>query len=363
VRQCDMFALGGAIALSCHSASDGTACQRLRGCHMKLPLLAIAATLGMIAGADRSVAADQAPTPASQKTLSGEPADPPKRAADVTVTGTRAQLRPEISAFVNNVTDFDPADPILGLARWQVPFCPSVTGLARNLGEFILERVLEVARNAGVRLAGDNCRPNLYVLVNTQPQALLRAMERRNRGFTFGDASPPLINAFIEDPRPVKVWYFTAERTPEGQPLIGVSIPELNRAALEQAGVQVVTPGGVDRSFGTNTWSQSSHIRLNAVGAIYRVFVVVDQTRLSGANIGQIADYVAMVGLSQIKPGAALRDAPTILTLFSGGPQAARAGLSEWDREFLKSLYATDQKTVMQRSHIALEMTRAIASR
>ena len=314
---------------------------------MKLSLLAIAVTLGMFASTDRPAAAD----------------DPPKRAPDVTITGTRAQLRPEISAFVNNVTDFDPADPILGLARWQAPVCPSVTGLARNLGEFILERVSEVAREAGVRLAGDNCRPNLYVLVSTEPQALLRGMERRNRGFTFGDASPPLINAFIEDPRPVKVWYFTAERTPEGQPLLGVSIPELNRAALEQAGAQVLTPGGVDRSFGTNAWSQSSRIRLNAVGAIYRVFVVVDQTRLRGANIGQVADYVAMVGLSQIKPGARLGDAPTILTLFSEGLQTARPGMSNWDREFLKSLYATDQKTVMQRSHIALQMVRAIAPR
>src|SRR5215472_8529619 len=154
---------------------------------MKLSLLAIAVTLGMFASTDRPAAAD----------------DPPKRAPDVTITGTRAQLRPEISAFVNNVTDFDPADPILGLARWQAPVCPSVTGLARNLGEFILERVSEVARDAGVRLAGDNCRPNLFVLVSAQSQELLRAMQRRNLGFTFGNAGPPLINAFIEDPRPV----------------------------------------------------------------------------------------------------------------------------------------------------------------
>jgi hypothetical protein len=68
-----------------------------------------------------------------------------------------------------------------------------------------------------------------------------------------------------------------------------------------------------------------------------------------------------MVGLAEVKLGAPLGDAPTILTLFDRAPQVTGAGMSDWDRAFLKSLYATGQESRLQRSEIALSMVRAIA--
>jgi hypothetical protein len=280
---------------------------------------------------------------------------------DVTITGQRAELAHRISAYVNQVTAFDPADPGQGLARWMEPVCPLVTGLPHDEGEFILGRLSEIARAASVPLAGEQCRPNLYVFVSSRPEELLRAMDKRNSRFTFADASPPLIEQFMATPRAVRVWYHTVEKTPEGLPLLSMSIPELNNAKAESMGAQILTPGGVDRGFGTNAWSESSHLTLNAVEDIQRVFVIVDQGRLKGVTRGQLADYVAMVGLAQVKPGPGLKDAQTILTLFDGAPQAGRPGMSDWDRGFLKSLYETEQRSRLQRSQIALNMVRAIA--
>jgi hypothetical protein len=54
-------------------------------------------------------------------------------------------------------------------------------------------------------------------------------------------------------------------------------------------------------------------------------------------------------------------DDPTILALFDGAPQAASAGLTASDQAVLKSVYATEQKSVMQRSQIAQDMVRTIA--
>ena len=62
-----------------------------------------------------------------------------------------------------------------------------------------------------------------------------------------------------------------------------------------------------------------------------------------------------MVGLTQLKPGARLGDAPIILKLFNGAPEAAATGLTDWDQAFLKSLYATNQS-----GHIARAMVRDI---
>ena len=347
---------------------------------MKSAILIIASAFGVL-GSVGPVVAEQPAAFSAEASSPDDSSGAVRRQPEVTINGNRAELTPRISAFVDQVTDFDPADPGLGLARWQVPVCPLVTGLPAQEGEFILGRVSEIARNAEVPLAAEHCTPNLYVFVSSEPEALLRALERRNRPFTFADAPPSLIDAFVDAARPVRVWYHTVQRTPEGMPLLSMSIPELDHQgdkalALQGSAQTLVPPGlsapgssqvlnstGVPHSFGTNPWSQSSRLIMNAVWAIYRVFVIVDQRQLHSVSRGQLADYVAMVGLSEIKPGARLGDAQTILTLFQGPPHAAHAGLTDWDQAFLKSLYATDQKSKLQRSAIASNMVRSIVPR
>lgn len=89
--------------------------------------------------------------------------------------------------------------------------------------------------------------------------------------------------------------------------------------------------------------------------------MIVDQRRLKGITRGQLADYVGMVALADLKPGARLGDAPTVLKLFDEDPQAAPAGMSDWDRAFLKSVYSTDQKSKLQKSQIAHQMVHDIS--
>jgi hypothetical protein len=67
-----------------------------------------------------------------------------------------------------------------------------------------------------------------------------------------------------------------------------------------------------------------------------------------------------MSAFAKLKPEPHLEDAPTILKLFDAAPQAAPAGMTEWDQSFLKSLYATDQKSHLQRTQIARAMVRDI---
>jgi hypothetical protein len=81
---------------------------------------------------------------------------------------------------------------------------------------------------------------------------------------------------------------------------------------------------------------------------------------VQGTTLGPLADYVAMVGLTQIRPGPQLSDAPTILRLFDASPQSAVAGMSDWDRAFIKSLYSTEPMVTAQSSAIARDMMREI---
>jgi len=99
-----------------------------------------------------------------------------------------------------------------------------------------------------------------------------------------------------------------------------------------------------------------------AVRALSAVVIVVDAARVAHLNMGQLADYVSMVGLAQIRPDADTGTAPTILGLFLQSDSPPQA-LSLWDRSFLRSLYETDQSSVLQVNAIAARMVDQIAGR
>lgn len=339
---------------------------------MRTQLLILTAALALIAcpRAQSQSAATPAPPPGEGQpaaTQNAPPADETPASGDhkVIITGDRSQLTAQITAFVDQLTDFDISDPGRGLARWQEPVCPLVSGLPEKHGEYILARVSDIAKAAGVPLAGRFCHPNLFILVTNQAQKTLEDLRKRHLELVFGDASPASIDRFIAAARPVRTWYDTVERTPEGTPIVNQSFPGISQqnAQVGPGGVIIITPVRPDNpsSFGTNPWAQASHLTVNAVWAIYRVFVIVDPTKFKRVSLGQLADYVAMTGLSQIKSDARLNNAPSILTLFDGPPEAASAGLTDWDRAFLKSCYSTQQKLVLLRTEIARSMVSTIA--
>ena len=297
--------------------------RRSQGRYVKQPVMIAASAMAMLA--------------MTNARAGGPSSGISEQLQEVTITAHREELLARVSKFVDQIATVENAE---GLPRWQKPVCPLVSGIAGQDGEFILGRVSEIARAAGVPLAGENCRPNLYILVHPQPMQLLLAMEKRNRLYTFGDDSPPqsVIDRFIATPQTVKTWYTSQERTPEGVSL-------LRRPS---------DPPPLVRGEGSRLMS-------SAVWSLERVFVIVDQTRLQGIKRGQFADYVAMSGFAKLKPDARPGDAPTILTLFNGAPETAPAGMTDWDQTFLKSLYATDQKSKQQRSQIARSMVRDMA--
>lgn len=267
--------------------------------------------------------------------------------AEVTVTASRAALAPRVLKFVNQIAVRQNDE---GLPRWQDPVCPLITGLPRQEGEFTLARISQIASAANVPLAGERCRPNLFIFVTIQPMQLLQAMADKKRIVTFGDATPTVVDEFIKTPRPVRVWYNTSIRTPEGtSPNQG-----LPNAAQFLGGSALGGPPVY------NDNDRTSHILLSKIWAFSYVFVIIDQARLQAVSRGQFADYIALVGLADIKPDAHLGDARTILKLFDGTPQAAPDGLTDWDRAFLKSLYATEQISKTQRSHIANSSVRDV---
>lgn len=260
------------------------------------------------------------------RTAIGSPPDPPvdqpqTRLQTVTVEAQRerALLVRRVKKFVSGITQVPFED---SLAQWQkeIPICFAIAGLTRDYGEFTLNRLSQLADAAGAPLASDNCKPNFYVIATSVPDELIAAWSDRNPAM-FGNAGGLKIRRFLDGSTPIRVWYNAIlYNGDDGTPCFPTSIPEFQ-------GVPQCHAGG--------------HIRFGAVRDLSSVIVLIDTRRTKGITFDQLAAYVAMVGLAEIRADAKVDDAPTILRLFSDSAHAPAEGLSTWDAAYLKALYHT----------------------
>ena len=275
-------------------------------------------------------------------------AEPAPRLDTITVEAARHReaVERQVKAFVAKIA----AKPYeASLARWQTvaPICPLVAGLAREDGEFILARVSKIAAAAGAPVAAEHCKPNLYIVVSADPDALLKAWNKRDVRM-FGNESDQggtKIRKFLNSHSPIRVWYNAELYSDEGIPLGNADDCQF---AL---------------SCRTNGRANATRIAFNETRDLTSALVMVDGPRARGINFGQLAAYIAMLGLAEIRADAEAVDAPTILQLFSRSENDRPAGLSAWDEAFLKALYHTEQTDKQQLAEIKTTMVQAIAPR
>lgn len=91
------------------------------------------------------------------------------------------------------------------------------------------------------------------------------------------------------------------------------------------------------------------------------VIVVVYVTHVVGFDWRQVADYIAMVGLTKINLDADLGDTPTVLRLFSAATDSKPQSLSAWDVGFIKKLYLANPMYRHQRIDVAKRMVHDLA--
>lgn len=227
----------------------------------------------------------------------------------------RAAVEREVRSFVNAIA-VKPGDE--SLARWQtqIPLCPLVAGLQGSDGEYILARVSKIAAAAGAPLAPQNCKGNFYVIVTSDPEGVIKAWSKRDVRM-FGDETDQggtKIREFNAS-SPIRVWYNTEYYKLDGTPL-----------------------GSTEGR--TNQSARATRLEVNNYRALSSVMAIVDARRMKNVSFGQVAAYVAMIGLAQLRPEANVSEAPSILNLFAGSGKAP-PGLTSWDESFLKALYDT----------------------
>jgi len=278
---------------------------------------------------------------------SAQSADIPARPDTVTIeTGKEREIKRQISKFVAGAVFTYMND---SLERWNTPICPLVAGLPKERGEFVLARVSEIARDAHAPLGPEHCRPNLYVVVSDNPDDLLKKWSKRDINLFNTCNGMGYVRQFMRSRQPIRAYYnarFSSEGADHGADLL-----ELEGLRFDFSANGCMASGGMD-----------TRLRYGAVQKLTSVIVVVDSRQTTNINMGQLADYVAMVGLAQIRLEANTGTAPTILGLFRDTQQQP-PGLSPWDQAFLRSLYTTDQASTLEVTMIKRHMFEQIVGR
>lgn len=277
----------------------------------------------------------------------GAPPEPPidqskTKLQTVTIEAQRkrAVLEHRVKKFVSGITKVPSKD---SLAQWQkeIPICFAIAGMTREYGEFTLNRLSKIAKTAGAPLAPDSCKPNFYVVATAVPDELVTAWSEHDPGM-FGDAGPKKIHDFATASTPIRALYNVALYNVDGTPCSYGSV------LLAMSDPVLICEG-------------DGLIQWGAVRDLSSVIVLIDTRRTKGINFEQLAAYVAMVGLAEIRPDARVGDAPTILRLFSDSAHAPAQGLSTWDMAYLKALYHTDHSDRTQVLKMGHSMLKEIA--
>lgn len=263
------------------------------------------------------------------------------------VTIQAARARRELERRVDHYVAADVVTYLNdALVRWDQPLCPLAAGLPRDMDEFILARISHVATAAHVPLAGEHCKANLYIIATPYPDLLLKKWRQRNPAMYRLCSGIGGVRAFMHSHRPVRVWYNTEFTHEGGGP------GNLNSLQLSYYSPMGGCIGG---------GSGGTRLEYSTVQGLTSVFIIVDLAQTKSFTIGQLADYVSLLGLAQIDLSGDPGNVPTILTLFRD-PEHPPHALSAWDEALLYSLYNTRQSSVMQVSLIEHDIVSKVAA-
>ncbi|MFC7380306.1 hypothetical protein [Brevundimonas sp. GCM10030266] len=296
------------------------------------PAVAVAALLMAV-----SPATAQDTPPAPQQAM------PETTLSDVVVEG---MLVERTRRFVDEISRAPGRRP---LARWNGPLCVGVANMRADAAQVLIDRVAVVGNVLGVRSGEPGCRPNVMVVAahTADADALVLDATRNINAFrpsTGGtDLGGAALQRFRDSDAPVRWWH--------------VALPVVNETG--EVAIALWPDGAPQVNI-----SRSSRIGSSIRHDLARVVIVIDVDKAGAASFGALTDYVALLALAQIDPTAEVSEADTIMNLFSTSSTAPDR-LTEWDANFLVSLYASRPDVANgwhQETELARRMARSLRS-
>ena len=294
------------------------------------------------------------------------PAPPPLPVENVTVTATK--LREMVEQFVKSSVV---STHVTGkIARWEKGICPVTTGQTPALTNMVTAQVKAVAAAVGARVNADaSCTPNIEIVFTTTPQSLLDTIQRDDPDFLGYAMTGSAQEVLAKATRPVQAWYETETVDLNGMARadsakrLGAGVTMSNFSAIAMPS-STANRAPIDLPYATYARVTGNHIDDGTHSAFHHIVIIVDSTKLAGQKLGPLADYIAMLALTQLSSLDTCQQLASITNNFAADCERKADGLTEIDAAYLRGLYGMDanKSLLFQKSDIADKMAIALAN-
>lgn len=219
-------------------------------------------------------------------------------------------------------------------SRWKAAICPHVIGLQPVAARFIEKRIRDVAAKVGAKIdARTPCRANIAIIFSDTPQVWLDTIASERQELVW-EGSLRLTMKY-----PIQSWYAELVRGGDG----ALVYDELHTGQGCHQITRLNTDCTMEFGFATT---------------------IVDNRAMAHVPLASVADYAALVTLSQTRQNGQCHGVPTIANLTVPDCPAENhvTALSELDLGMLSGLYHSrdDHLQVLQKSLILRSMKDAL---
>jgi hypothetical protein len=260
-----------------------------------------------------------------------------------------------------------PSNRLTGkMARWETGICPIAVGLRKEATQFITHRLKDVAAKIDAPVdQSPSCKPNIQIVFTTQPQALLDSIKKKQEAFLGYADTTVQRQRLAAFKGPVQALYLTQTVDLRGKAQIDSGKTSGNLEIDMPCDIcmppyfTMRIPGA---SAGAVTGSRALGDGLRST--FHNVIIVAEPGKLVEHEMGALADYIALLALSQVQLLEQCQNLPSIVNLLPPGCER-QAGLTAADMGYLRGLYHmnAEQQLAGQQGFVAYQMEQALTGR
>ena len=179
------------------------------------------------------------------------------------------------------------------VTRWKFGICTRTYGLSKpEYNQFVTQRIEDIAVEAGVKLKPTGCPLNVEIVFTAKPQEFLDQVHRE--GAQLLGPRPSQADTVGKMRYAVQAWYATGTRDVEGT----LQLDDDDNAGFNTLASGVSQPFS---SFQTVPFYnvEGNRWRTGLNSELAHIYVIADTSKTEGYELGAVADYVAMLALSQ----------------------------------------------------------------
>lgn len=278
----------------------------------------------------------------------------------VAVTAPRSR-----EAIENFVAAFATPTHMTGkIARWESGICPLTVGQQPAVTKFVTQRIKEVAALVGVPVdASPSCAPNIDIVFTKIPQELLDNIRKHQPDYLGYATSAAEMEKLATVTRPLQAWYATQTKDRQG-------LSRIDKAMRNGEGAPMSCFTCVGRGGPTEYLPDANYLAVTGDrisdgvrSAFYHVVIVADINRLSGYEAGPLADYIAMLALTQLNSLDTCQSLPSVENMLAKGCESKTGALTANDIAYLRGLYKMSPdriSLISQKSDIADRMNQSL---